>query len=447
MAILKNGGINLNYRHQYGKSARELTADIDYLQYQTMNDQSFINNSYQPDGTLSYTELLTGSLPATIHIYSAKTDYSHPLKNGIKFATGAKTSYTITDNNAAYFYTANNVTTQDYSKTNHFIYRENITAGYLNANKDFKRLSIQAGLRLENTSSKGHQLGNLQKPDSSFKHDYTNLFPTFYLQYKLDSASVHQLSFNYGRRIERPYYQDLNPFLSPLDKFTYYTGNPFLKPSFTDAVELSHTYKNKVTTSISYSKTHDQVNETIQIVNGIYYSKPDNVGSSTFKSVSVDGSFDLGNWFNFHFYGQLSNIHTVSSFYTGLLDTRGTFYYIKPILQLKPGRDWTVQLDGYYQSKVTNVQFITGVQKRMNFAVSKKLFPSTTLKFVLNDLFHSYVNSGVINNLLLTRANYQSVGDTRTGVLSLSYRFGKLIAAQRKHDTNGMESEQNRVKN
>jgi hypothetical protein len=441
----KNAGINVNYRHLYNKEGRELTMDLDYVSYKTQSNQSFNNNSYLYDGTLKNTYLLTGELPTGIKIYSAKIDYTHPLNNGVKLETGLKTNYTQTDNIADYFYTVNQVTLPDYNKTNHFLYKENINAGYLNASKDFNRLSVQAGLRVENTASNGHQLGNAQKADSTFKRNYTGIFPTLYLQYKLDSTN--QLSLNYGRRIDRPYYQDLNPFLSPLDKFTYYTGNPFLKPSYTNAIELSHTYNSNFTTTLSYSKTRDEVNETIEIVDGIYYSKPGNIGSAIVKSLSVDGNFDLAKWFNFHFYGQVSNIHTVSAFYTGQLDTKGTFIYLKPIIQFKPGNDWTIQIDGYYQSKVTNVQFVAGEQKRMNVAVSKKLSPSTTIKLVINDIFHSYVNSGVINNLALTQADYRNVSDTRTGILSLSYRFGKAISDKRKHDANGAESEKNRVKN
>ncbi len=443
----KNTGINANYRHLYNLKGRELTADLDYLNYNSQSAQSFDNQSYSPNGNLSNKYLLSGELPTGINIYSAKTDYSELLKNGFKLTTGLKTSYTQTDNTANYFYTINQVTLPDYSKTNHFLYQENINAGYINASREYSRLSLQAGLRLENTFSAGHQLGNLQKRDSAFKRNYTGLFPTLYLQYKLDSTGSNEFRFNYGRRIDRPYYQDLNPILSPLDKFTYYTGNPFLKPSYTNSVEVSHTYKNRITTTVSYSRTRDQVNETIEILNGIYYSKPNNVGSSTYKSVSIDGAFDPANWFNFHFYGQLSNIHTVSAFYTGPLDTKGTFFYIKPILQFKLGHDWTAQLDGFYRSKVTNVQFIAGTQKRLNAAISKRLSSHSMLKLVINDVFHSYVNSGIINNLALTKADYSSVSDTRTGVISFGYRFGKAASTQRKHEANGAESEQSRVKN
>lgn len=442
----KNGGINFNYRHQYNDKGRELTADLDYLRYQTRSKQSFDNTGYLLDNSVSSHDLLTGNLPSNINIWSAKTDYSHPLSNGVKLETGLKSSFTETDNIADYFYTVDNVTTPDYNKTNHFIYKEQINAGYLNASKDWKRFAVQLGLRFENTVSNGHQLGNIQKPDSTFKRNYNGLFPTFYLQYKLDTAGNQTIGFDYGRRIDRPYYEDLNPFLSPLDKFTYYTGNPFLRPSYTDNLELTHTWKN-ITTTLSYNKTKDDVNETIEIVNGIYYSRPGNLGTVTSKGISVDASFDITKWFNFHLFMRATNIHTNSTFYTGTLNTQGTFYFIRPIFQFKLQKGWTAQLDGGYQSKVTNAQFIASARGRVNMAVTKKLSPSATLSLVGNDLFYNFRNAGEINNLANTKANYLNLSDTRTIVLSFSYRFGKAISNLRKHNANGAESEQNRVKN
>ncbi len=443
----KNGGINLNYRHQYDKKGHEFTADLDYVAYQTNSNQLFDNYGYLPDGTEQSHDLLSGMLASHIRIYTAKADYMLPLKNGFKFAAGAKTSFTQTDNLADYFDTVNDTTRPDYGKTNHFLYRENINAAYINLNKDYKKLSIQAGLRLENTFSNGHQLGNPVIPDSSFNRNYTSLFPTLYLFYKLDTASVNQFGLNYGRRIDRPYYQDLNPFISPLDKFTYYVGNPFLKPSFTNNIELSYIYKSKITTTISYSKTSDDVNETIEILNGIYYSRPGNIGSTEIKSASVDATLDPTKWLNFHFYGEVTNIHAVSDFYTGTLNTKGTFFFIRPMVQFKFDKDWSIQLDYSRRSKLTNDQFVLGVNSRLNAAVSKKISASTTLKLSMNDIFYTAINTGVINNLAQTYANWRNAGDSRFAVLSLNYRFGKVIADQRKHVANGAESEQNRVKN
>ncbi|OOQ61592.1 TonB-dependent receptor [Mucilaginibacter pedocola] len=443
----RNGGANLNYRYQIDKSGHELAVDADYLDYKTNANQSFNNSSFLPDGTLVKNEILTGMLPAHIKIWSGKVDYSRPLKNGLKLAAGAKTSYTNTDNIADYFYKTNGTMVPDYGKTNHFIYKENINAAYLNANKDFKRLSIQAGLRLENTVSDGHQLGNVQKPDSSFKRHYTNLFPTVYLLYKLDTADRNQFSINYGRRIDRPYYQDLNPFLSPLDKFTYYTGNPFLRPTFTDNIELSHIFKNRFTTTVSYSRSRDDVNETIEIVDGIYYSRPGNIGRYTVKQISFNASFDPTKWFNLNFDGRVTNVHSVSDFYTGLLDTKGTYYFVRQVSTFKTGKDWSLQLESGYQSKITNAQFILGSRGRVNVSASKKFGANLTLKMVANDIFYTFKNTGIINNLANTKANWTNLGDTRTGVISLSYRFGKAISGQRNHDANGAEDEKNRVKN
>jgi hypothetical protein len=442
----KNGSANLNYRHQYDKKGRELTVDADYLRYQSKLAQSFNNTGYLPGGDLTTHDLLNGDLPSNINIWSAKTDYTHPLNNGVKLESGLKSSYTKTDNVADYFYTNGGVTAPDYGKTNHFIYKEQINAGYLNASKDWKRISLQLGLRFENTISNGHQLGNVQKPDSSFKRNYNGLFPTAYIQYKLDSAGSHTISLNYGRRIDRPYYEDLNPFLSPLDKFTYYTGNPFLKPSYTDNLELSHTWKN-ITTTLEYGRTTDDVNETIEIVDGIYYSRPGNLGKIINKGISVDASFDPTNWFNFHFYGRVTNIHSISDFYTGSLNTQGTYFFVRPILQFKLPKEWTTQIDGGYQSKITNAQFVASARGKVNAAITKKVSPALTMSLVVNDIFYTFKNGGDINNLANVKANYLNRGDSRTGVLSLSYRFGKTIAGLRKHDANGAEDEKNRVKN
>jgi outer membrane receptor protein involved in Fe transport len=442
----KNGSANVNYRHQYDKKGRELTFDVDYLRYQTNMSQSFDNTGYLPDGSIATHDLLTGNLPSNINIWSGKTDYTHPLSNGFKLESGLKSSYTKTDNIADYFSTSGGITAPDYGKTNHFIYKEQISAAYLNANKDWKRISLQLGLRFENTVSNGHQLGNVQKPDSTFKRNYSGLFPTAYIQYKLDSTGSHSINFNYGRRIDRPYYEDLNPFLSPLDKFTYYTGNPFLKPSYTDNFEVSHTWKN-ITTTFYYLHIKDDVNETIEIVDGIYYSRPGNLGKITNKGISIDASFDPVKWLNFHFYGRVVNIHTISQFYTGTLDTKGTYYFVRPVFQFKLPKDWTTQIDGGYQSKLTNAQFIASGRGKINAAVTKKFSPSLSMSIVGNDLFYTFNNGGQINNLANVKANYLNRGDSRTVVLSLSYRFGKTIAGLRKHNADGAESEKNRVKN
>jgi len=442
----RTGGINLNYRRRFNGEGHTLTADLNYIRYKTNSDQVFDNAGYGSDGNLTARDQLTGRLPAVIDIYAAQADYTRPLTGEYVFSAGAKSSYIKTDNLAEYFYTKDNVTSPDYDKSNNFVYKEHISAAYLNLNKDFGKLSVQAGLRLEHTSSDGHQLGNLQKPDSLFTRTYTSLFPTLYLSYKPDSAASSQFNLNYGRRINRPYYQDLNPFISPLDKFTYYVGNPFLKPAFTHSLELSYTYRNKITAALSYARTRDEVNETIEMAGNTYYSRPGNIGRTTAMSLSLNATLEPFPWLSLNGYTEVANIHSRSDFYTGLLDTRGTFWFVQPQAQARLGKGWVAELSGRYNTDITNAQFVSGATGGINAALQKSVGKSATVRLSMNDIFYTTVNKGTIYNLALTDASYYNKFDTRMATLSFSYRFGKAIADERRHHSTGAEAEKGRVK-
>lgn len=442
----KNIGINLNYKTQFNKSGHEITADADYVVYNTVNNQAFRNTGYSADGTERSRDLLTGYLPNDIHIYALKTDYALPMAHQWKFSSGLKTSYTETNNKADYNNTVDNITTPDYNKSNHFIYKENINAAYINFSRDAGKLSMQGGLRFENTVSDGHQLGNPQKPDSAFIRNYNNLFPTVYFSYKFDTLSNNQLGLNYGRRINRPYYEDLNPFVNPMDKFTYYVGNPFLKPSFNHNIALSHTYKNKITTSFSYSTTVDDVNETIEIVNGIYYSRSGNIGTKTFITLSVDGDFDPTKWLNLHVYSEVSNLQSKSKFYNGTLSTGGNYWFIAGSIRVKPAKGWEGELYGNYRSRINDAQFTMQQIGVINLTVRKKISDAFSVRIGINDIFRSQVNYGEIGNLTQATANWINRSDSRSGTISLSYKFGKAFNNTARHDETGADAEKNRVK-
>src|ERR1700722_14653747 len=241
----KNGSANLNFRHTYDSSGRELAADLDYVRYSSVSNQYFNNQTFTPDKSLLDQSVLTGYLPSTINIYTFKTDYTRPLAKGYKLETGIKLSYVNTNNTANYYDVVSGKSNVDTTKTNAFIYRENINAAYVTMTRQYgKKWNVQAGLRAENTNYYGHQLGNgltVINNDSSFSRSYINLFPTLYLTY--DANEKNTFTLNYGRRIDRPAYQDLNPFLFFLDQYTYQAGNPYLQPQYTNNVELSHTYK------------------------------------------------------------------------------------------------------------------------------------------------------------------------------------------------------------
>ena len=259
--LWKNGSVNLNMRHQYDSTGRELTADIDVISYKSSKDELFVNTTYSPNWVKKYAEHLMGDLPSDINIYSGKVDYTHPLKKGAKLELGWKSSYVITDSRANYFEPVNGEWEVDYKRTNFFEYKENVNAAYINYNKQLtKKFGVQAGLRLENTNYRGHQYGNPVKGDSTFTNSYNGIFPTLYFSYSANKSNQFGMSF--GRRIDRPAYHDLNPFMFFLDKYTYGQGNPYLKPQYSNNFEVSHIFKGVLTTTLNYSITKDLFSET-----------------------------------------------------------------------------------------------------------------------------------------------------------------------------------------
>ena len=443
----KSGGVNLNFRHLLDTVGSRLTADADFLTYRTKIKQDFRNSVYQPDNSLSSQDQLLGDLPSNINIYTFKTDYTKTFKNKSQFEAGYKASYSKTDNVADYADVIDGLPIPNFDSSNHFKYDEVIHAAYVNYNINFKRFALQSGLRLENTVSKGNQLGNVVKPASTFKRDYLNLFPTFYLQYKLDSLANNQLVFSYGKRINRPYYQELNPFLSQLDKFTYYSGNPYLNPEFSHNLDLSYSYKSYFSTALSYSRIKDNLNETIQIKDGIYYSMPGNIGKSDIASINVNGDIPFAEWLSTNIYSELTYTAYKSQLYTEQLNTSGTFWYISVLNSLKLANGWAAEIGGNYITKTESSQFTTGSRGALNVGVQKKVFNNKgTIKFIVNDIFYTNGNNGVINNLRLTDASYDNKPDSRFAALTFTYAFGKTFESQDTHEQTGSESEQDRVK-
>jgi hypothetical protein len=264
--------------------------------------------------------------------------------------------------------------------------------------------------------------------------------------YTVDTLSNHQLKLNYGRRIDRPYYQDLNPFLTPIDKFTYLAGNPFLLPSFSNKIELGYTFKKRSTATVAYSKATNQTSETIEINNGIYYSRPGNIGSTEILSFSVDGNYDLKKWLSFQFFTSIDYLKARGPFYGGYLDIDGVNAYLQALSIVKLPRNWSIQVDGNYQTDVVNAQFKYKQKWALNLGLAKKIGTRSNLRLAINDIFYTNINQGIIRNLNLAEASYKNVGDTRKVTVSYSIQFGGGKKKVREHIADGANEEKGRVK-
>ncbi len=442
----KNGSVNLNYNYKINKKEAELLLNTDYIKYQSILNQNLLNTLYLPNGAFDSKTNLVSNLPADIAIYSFKADYTLPLKNNAKAEAGIKTSKVNTDNIANFFDENNNVLTPNYDFSNNFKYNENINAVYLNYSQQKKRFGYQLGLRLENTIIRGNQTGNPVRNDSSFKRTYTNLFPTVFLQYNLDSAGNNVLGFNFGRRINRPDYQSLNPFTYPLDRYTLYGGNPFLEPTFSYNFELTHTYKNWLTTSLKYSFTENEINETIEQGTNIFYSRPGNFGKRISYGASVNINYKLLKWWTLQWYNEVQYNSFTGSIYNQTLNNKGTYWVSAPTNMFQLSKSWTAELSATYQTSIYIGQFVTVPVFTMRTAVSKKIWKDKgTFRAALNDALYTNQPGGNIKAIANSTARWKSYLDTRVFVVQLSYRFSKGKSLQARQ-TGASDTEKSRVK-
>ena len=439
---LKNGSLNLNFHTSFDNNSKELTANIDYLRYNFLGNQLVQGNTYDPNDQLVGSQWLKNVLPLTIDIYSGRLDYSQNLSNGIKLESGIKSSVVSTDNVSA-FYRKNNVEwSADSGLSNSFHYTENINAAYINANKKFGQWYAQAGLRLENTQYTGNQSSIDQKTDSSFSRNYTNLFPNMFLSYDVDKNNMISLSI--GRRIDRPEYQQLNPFVSFIDKYTYSTGNPYLQPQYANNIELSHSYKNIFTTTVNYGIIHDMINETLIHSDSVIIRSVGNIGTRYNLGIAETAVIPFSNWYTGTFFanlyqnrydGAINDIPFYARQWTLAVNINNQFSF---------SNGWSAELSGNYTSRSRDEgQAIVLPLGQVSAGFSKLILNKMgTVKFSIRDIFYTQ-NPKEIQNFQDIASTLRMSRDTRVATIAFVYRFGKLIKSK---SASSPTEEQQRVK-
>ncbi|MBC5773024.1 TonB-dependent receptor [Pontibacter sp. KCTC 32443] len=444
-----NQGINFNFKHTIDSTGRELSGDLDYIAYQNSDEQDFTTKTYLPSGELKKApELLYGTLDGKLTIQSAKLDYTQPLKsiNG-KLDAGFKSSLVSADNNLEFYDRSNGGNVFETDKSNHFLYDENINAAYLNTSKKWEKMSLQVGLRLENTISKGEQLADVVDEDErEFDRNYTQLFPSAFLGYTL--SKKHDFGLSLSRRINRPSYNQLNPFKNYLDPSTYSSGNPYLKPETSYSFEFTHTFDQRIVTKLSYSHTSDVMVQVLQPeVPGskIVEQTFENLAQNDYYAMSVTLPFSVGNWFN-----SVNNGTLYYSLYRGDLANTNLHngqpsFNINSNNTINLSKGWSAELIGVFRGAeaygfmdVDPIWFMSaGVQKQF---WDKK----ASLKLNVSDIFFTNKTYGYTATSDYSENFYQK-RDSRVATLSFNYRFGKSQAAPARRRTGGAEEEKNRA--
>jgi iron complex outermembrane recepter protein len=448
----KNLNYNLNYRLA-DTAGHELTVNADYSNYRFRIDQLQPNYYYHPVSKNELYHVINNMItPTDIEIYALKADYDLNVKNG-KLSVGGKTSFITTENKFERYNVEGTNKTLDLDRSNFFRYKENINALYINYNRQFKGLMIQGGLRLENTSTNGDSYpllvdGSIEASNKQrFSRHYTNLFPSGAITFNKNPLS--QWNFTFSRRIDRPAYQDLNPFEFKLDEYTFQKGNILLRPQYTWSVGATHTYQYKLNSTLNYSHVtdvHTQLVDTTEKSKSFLTKK--NMATQDIISLNINYPFQK-KW-----YSLFANLNTYYSHYIAdfgpgrAIDLDVFAFVIYTQHRFNMGKTWTGELSGWYVSpNIWQGYSKSSKMWSMDAGLQKSIWKGAgNLKVAVSDIFQSMRWKGVSNfagQYIVATGGWES----RLLKLNLTWKFGNnQVKAARQHQT-GAEEESKRVTN
>lgn len=448
-----NLNFNLNYRYAM-TGGSELNVDADYGIFNLRSNQFQPNYYFDETGTTElYRNVYRMIAPTNIDLYSVKVDYEKNFLKG-RLGLGGKVGFVNTDNDFRRFDVFGNTEVLNNDLSNRFEYKENINAVYANYNRGFKGFMVQLGLRVENTDSKGYSTGKqwnanegvYKDYDSSIHRNYTDLFPSAAITFNKNPMS--QFGFTYSRRIDRPAYQDLNPFEFRLNDYAYMKGNTQLRPQYTNSVGFTHTYKYRLTTALNYSHVKDiftQLPDTID--NSKAFMTKKNLASQDIVSLNISYPFQY-KWYTF-----FANVNAYYSMYKADFgggdrkvnqDVFAMTYYMQNSFNL--GKSWTAEVSGFYSSpSIWQGIFRSKAMYGIDGGLQKGLFKGKgNLKFVVSDIFRTMRWAGESN---FTGAYGRASGrwESRQFKINFSYRFGNMQVKAARQRKTGLDDESKRA--
>lgn len=439
---------NINYRFD-NRKGRSLNLDVDYGKYKNDSDRFQPNRYYNAKEDTLLTEIINRfNTPTTIDIYTFKVDYEEPFLGG-KLGLGSKLSRVVSDNTFLVFDDVDGETIQDNNRSNQFDYDENVYAGYLSFTRPLgKKFNISAGLRAEQTDA----VGNLQVfiPDSTVAPvdlNYLSWFPSAGLTWQVNRMNV--LALNYGRRINRPDYNILNPFRNQLSQLSYEKGNPFLSPEIVNNVELGYTYAYRYNFKLAYSRTSDQITRLIgpdDVDPRAGFISWANLAQQTVFSLNISAPVQVNKWWSAYFNFSASHLDNQADYGDeGVVDVQAFTYSIYQQHTFTLPAGFKGEISGYFAGPgVWGGVFEYETSWSLDIGLQRKfLQDQLNVRLAASDLFYQTGWDGVseFNGLISTGSGRW---DSRQVSLSISYRFGNNNVKSRKRKT-GLEDEAGRV--
>ena len=440
-----NVSYNLNYQATISKDSK-LALNADYIQFDRQYDELFQSNYYYSYNTTPYKNfVLHNNSPLNCNGYVLSGSYHLDVNKNNNLTVGFKASKTKIDNNSSFGSIANSIYTPNLSFTGDFEYSEHINAAYFDYNHMFnKNTGLELGARLEHTTSE-----SITTPSSGVVDDYPNHYYGFFPNIKLNHTinSNNQLQLGYGRRINRPFYNDLNTTVLYNDQYTYQIGNQYLKPSYSNLIEVKHLYKDKFITTVSF--------EAIDGFSQVVYIESDNTQISTLRKINLGNRYNytlnflapltISKWYgvdlNLDFkYQQFTGSSASGDLNSGSPDA--TFLITQ---HFKLPLNIQADLTGFYEVPTTWGIYRFKAQYYAYGSLSKSVLKKKgSIYLKVDDTFNSNKNVFTSHYQNLNLSAIQ-INNCRTITLSFSYALGKQTIKAATRKTTDAEEEQNRM--
>jgi outer membrane receptor protein involved in Fe transport len=384
----------INYKRSFAQKGHEFTASFTYLNYWERSDQLFTQYSFTPEGTAKPADdLVQTSLNDEYeNQYLLQMDYVKPFATKGKFETGLRTSFREMEND---YIVQEKGESGDFvtlpGLDNIFLYNENILAAYAIVGNETGKWSYQGGLRAEHTDVETI----LVETNESNPRDYVNFFPSAHLTYNISEENAFQLS--YSRRVRRPVYNDLSPYVTFSDQRNYFSGNPDLDPEYTDAYELGHIkYFDKATlfTTVYFRNTVDKI-ERIRSVDedGFSVTAPLNLTGEKSVGVEFSGDYRVKDWWKLDFNANFFHARIDAS-NIGQTELRKTYSWLfRQTSRFTFDNGWDIQVRANYEAKQKTAQGYRKGVFFMDLSASKRILDDRgTLILNVTDIFNSRIN-------------------------------------------------------
>ncbi len=433
---------NLNYQHKFKKRGAKLSLDLAHTIFDYDIPTSYTTNFYGEDKSLFIRDLIEkGQNPTTTKIKTLKIDFTYLIGETVTAEIGAKASLVSTDTKVDFFVVKSGQFEIDDRRTNAFNYDENVNAAYMLFTKEIGKVELQAGLRVEHTSTNGVSITT----GKSTVISYTDLFPSFHMSYDVDKDNG--LYFSYSRRINRVKYKDLNPFIYYIDPFSSIQGNQNLIPEYANSIDATYTYKKKYSATLFYSRTDgaiEQVSTQNNDTKQILYRR-ENLELFYEYGAEISLPFEVTKFWEVTFNVDVFNNKYETMVQDKILDNSKTYYKVAVFNDFAIAKGFTAELTGYYLSGFLQNIYTGGEMYEVSTGFRKSLFNNKwNFKVSVKDIFNTLqVSSFTKFNNQDTRMNIKD--DTRVLSATLTYKFKKGQKAKKRRWRSGDREEKRRA--